>query len=98
MIGSYCEICRANYGECSHTGPKDFGSAPKSRVAEVVLIGTPLSDREIERKAEELLDGCIMALQQFDTKTLERISDYRKRVYADGWIQKMIDDYIEVWR
>lgn len=60
-----------------------------------LLIGhiDPRSDA-----ADRLLDGIMMALQEFDTDTLLGIADYRDTLDPEGWMQKLIRDYVEVWR
>jgi hypothetical protein len=63
---------------------------------EVILIGTPRT--ETSDAADRLLDGIIVALQEFDTETLNTIADYRDTLDPDGWMQRMIRAYIEVWR
>lgn len=65
---------------------------------EIVLIGTQPEDRAIEKKGEELLDGFIIALQDFDTETLMEIAEYRHRVNPEGWMQHAIWGYVDVWR
>ncbi len=63
---------------------------------EVVLIGTPRT--ETSDAADRLLDGCTMALEEFDTETLLAIADLRERLNPGGWMQRMIWQYVEVWR
>jgi hypothetical protein len=65
-------------------------------MSEIILIGTPATP--ISDAADLLLDGITMALQQFDTKTLNEIADYRDSINPDGWMQKLIRQYVEVWR
>lgn len=65
---------------------------------EIVLIGTQPEDRAIERKADELIDSVIVALQDFDTETLLAIADWREKVNPGGWSQRMILEYVDVWR
>lgn len=64
--------------------------------APVILIGR--ASDPVDAKADELLDGCIIALQDFDTATLHAIADLRNEINPGGWMQKMILDYIEAWR
>ncbi len=61
----------------------------------VLLIGNidPRSD-----EADRLLDGITAALQEFDTETLRAIAAYRDEINPDGWMQKLIREYVEVWR
>jgi hypothetical protein len=63
----------------------------------------PESDfAELERcaakPAEELLDGLLCELGRVDTDTLQAIADYRHAIRPDGWMQKMILEYLDVWR
>lgn len=62
----------------------------------VILIGTPRT--EISDAADRLLDGFTVALQEFDTTTLLAIADYRDTIHKDGWMQRVIREYVEVWR
>ena len=65
-------------------------------MAEVTLIGrehTPTDDL-----ADRLLDGCIVALQEFTTEELLAIAALRDEINPDGWMQQMIRGYVEVWR
>ena len=64
-----------------------------------------ISDQEfvaLERKAakpsEELLDGFLVALGEVDTETLAAIADYRDAIRPNGWMQRCIREYLEVWR
>ncbi len=63
---------------------------------EIILIGTPQT--ETSDAADRLLDGVIVALQEFDTETLQAIAEYRDSLDPGGWMQRMIRAYIEVWR
>lgn len=67
------------------------GAAPPE-----ILIGMPPT--EISDQADRLLDGITVALQEFDTETLRAIADYRDTIHEDGWMQKLIREYVEVWR
>jgi hypothetical protein len=67
-------------------------------MTEIVVIGLQPDDQAIQNLAEELLDGCISALQAFDTETLEAIAALREKINPGGWMQTMIWQYIEVWR
>ena len=65
-------------------------------MTEVILIGrerTPVDDA-----ADRLLDRVMGALEEFDTETLEAISALRSEVHPDGWMQKMINGYVEMYR
>jgi hypothetical protein len=62
----------------------------------VILIGRPASP--ITDASEHLLDGFILAMQEFDTETLLAIADDRDEIDPDGWMQKCIRGYVEVWR
>ncbi len=62
----------------------------------LILIGRP--ETATTRASEELLDGCIMALQPFDTETLRAIAEERDEINPGGWMQAMIRGYLEVWR
>jgi hypothetical protein len=54
--------------------------------------------REIEQDADLLLDGITVALQEFDTNTLVAIAECRDRIHKDGWMQRLIREYVEIWR
>ena len=68
----------------------------KPDAAPVVLVGTPRS--ETSDAADRLLDGITVALQEFDTETLLAIADYRDSIHKDGWMQRLVREYVEVWR
>src|SRR5262245_4170311 len=55
-------------------------------------------DESSKRKAEDLLDGLIVALQDFSTEDLESIAEYRDAIHPGGWMQTMIREYVDVWR
>lgn len=63
---------------------------------EIILIGTPRT--ATSDAADLLLDAIALALQDFDTDTLNAIADYREGIYAECWMPKLIRSYIEVWR
>ena len=64
--------------------------------AEVILIGRlhDATDDALDR----LLDGCVIALQDFSTEELRAMADRRDEIHADGWMQRMIREYVDVWR
>lgn len=63
---------------------------------EIILIGTPRT--EASDAADRLLDGIIVALQEFDTETLRAIVAERERIDPDDWMVSCIRGYLEVWR
>lgn len=63
---------------------------------QVILIGTPRT--AASDAADLLLDSIIVALQEFDTETLNAIADYRDTVREDGWMSRLIREYVDVWR
>lgn len=52
----------------------------------------------VQGKADRLLDGCTIALQELDTETLEAIATLREKINPGGWMQNMIWQHIEAWR
>ncbi len=48
--------------------------------------------------ADDLVEDIAVALQHFDTPTLRAIADYRDSICEDGWMQRLIREYVEVWR
>lgn len=62
----------------------------------VTVIG--LDPSPIDDASERLLDGFIVAMQEFDTETLRAIADRRDQINKDGWMQRIIREYVEVWR
>lgn len=54
--------------------------------------------RRAAKPAEELLDGFILELANVDTETLTAIADYREAIHPDGWMQRCIREYMDVWR
>lgn len=68
---------------------------------DVLPNGTTLLVGRIDPRsdaADRLLDGITVALQEFDTPTLRAIADYRDTIHKDGWMQRLIREYVEVWR
>jgi len=55
-------------------------------------------ERKASKPADELLDGFLVALGEVDTDTLVAIADYRDAIRPDGWMQRCIREYVEVWR
>jgi hypothetical protein len=55
-------------------------------------------ERKAAKPADELLDGFLVALAQVDTETLSAIADYRHAIHPDGWMQRCIREYLDVWR
>ena len=55
-------------------------------------------ERKFAKPAERLLDGIILQFGEFDTDTLNGIADYRDAIRPDGWMQRMIREYVDVWR
>jgi hypothetical protein len=55
-------------------------------------------ERAFAKKAEELLDGFTVALQDFSTEDLRGIAAYRDSIHPDGWMQRVIREYVDVWR
>jgi hypothetical protein len=74
----------------------DRGLRGEAADGTVILIGTPRTDTS--DAADRLLDGITVALQEFDTETLNAIADYRDSIHKGGWMQKLIREYVEVWR
>jgi hypothetical protein len=66
------------------------------RCEPVILIGRPASP--VTDASERLLDGIIVALQDFDTETLLAIADDREEINPGGWMQNLIREYVDVWR
>jgi hypothetical protein len=78
-------------GSSNHTAN---GSPIASRNSEqVILVGTPRT--ATSDAADRLLDGITVALQEFDTETLNAIADYRDSIHKDGWMQRLIREYVE---
>lgn len=75
----------------------DKESLPESR-SEVVVIGPDPADQETVAKADDLVSGIVVVLQEFDTETLLAIADFRDTIRPDGWMQSLIREYVEVWR
>jgi hypothetical protein len=73
-----------------------LGPWKEATVPEIILIGTPRT--ETSDAADRLLDGIIVALQEFDTETLLAIADYRDSIHKDGWMQRVIREYVDTWR
>jgi hypothetical protein len=63
-----------------------------------IVIGQPFCEREVSDKADRLLDGFIVAMQDLSTDELLEIAEYRHRVSPDGWMSQCIFQYVDVWR
>jgi len=66
--------------------------------SEEILIGPDPEDYAVSSWADNLLDEITLVLQEHKTEELEAIAAYRDKIYANGWMQRMIREYIEVWR
>jgi len=56
------------------------------------------ADREqVQAEGDRLIDHILGVLGEFDKKTLAAIADERDRIRPDGWSQKMIREYLDVW-
>ena len=62
---------------------------------EVILIGEARS--EVTDAVDRLIDEILGVLGGFDKDLLRRVADHRDGIRVDGWIQKMIREYLEVW-
>jgi hypothetical protein len=62
----------------------------------VAVIGR--AAEAIDYQAELLLDGVIVAMQNYDTETLRAVADRREEINPGGWMTKMIREYVDVWR
>lgn len=58
----------------------------------------PMTDTRAADLADRLLDGVTVALQEFTTEELRQVASYRDEIHPDGWMQRMIREYVEVWR
>lgn len=63
---------------------------------EIILIGRPASP--VTGASERLLDGFIVELSKLDTETLRAIAAERDEIDPDGWMQRCIRGYLDVWR
>lgn len=48
--------------------------------------------------ADKVLDGITVALQDFTTAQLLAVAEHRDAIADDGWMAKLIREYVEVWR
>jgi hypothetical protein len=62
------------------------------------VVVTVADEQTPAEKADRLLSELIVALQDFSTDDLRAIADYRDTLHPDGWMQKMIREYLDVWR
>jgi hypothetical protein len=63
-----------------------------------ILIGQPYCQWDVAEKADRLLDGITVELQTWTTEELEEIAAYRESINAEGWMARLIREYVEVWR
>ena len=62
-------------------------------MTEVILIGRP------EHKPfDELIDAISVDLGHRDTETLRAIAEEARARNPEGWLVKMLDEYLDVWR
>lgn len=82
-----CIDCTHDYCRCAAQAAANVWSDPS------ISIGA---------KTAELTDLAVDALsvlfQDVPTDVLLAIADERDRIYAEGWIQRVIRDYIEAYR
>ena len=55
-------------------------------------------ERRAAKPAEALLDGFTVEMSNFDTETLLTIAEYRDAIDPAGWYQRIIREYVDVWR
>jgi hypothetical protein len=49
-------------------------------------------------KGEELIEELLVTLGHFDTRFLRHARNQAELVNADGWLYKMLAEYLQVWR
>jgi len=45
-----------------------------------------------------VVDGCVMAMQEFSVAELDALAEHAEKVNATGWLPLMIREYLNVWR
>jgi hypothetical protein len=48
--------------------------------------------------ADRVLDGVIVALQDFTTEELHAVADHREQIYAECWMPRLIREYVGMHR
>lgn len=71
--------------------PKGVNQMPLTKAeneAELALI----------REVDQVVDACVLALQIFPPDQLRRVADESYRRNPSGWLPKMVNEYLSVWR
>lgn len=50
------------------------------------------------RELDEVVDACVMALALFPADQLRRVADESYDRNPSGWLPKMVNEYLSVWR
>lgn len=53
---------------------------------------------EEDVRGEELIESLLVALGEFDTVFLRHARDQAELVNPEGWLYKMLSEYLSVWR
>lgn len=51
-----------------------------------------------ERLSQEITEGCLVLLGEYDTDLLRAGLEEARIVNPDGWMAKMLGEYLEFWR
>ncbi len=54
--------------------------------------------RPIYETQDLVVDGCIMAMQDFTVEELVALAEHAEKINATGWLPLMIREYLNVWR
>jgi hypothetical protein len=69
------------------TAPENRNAAPSTATL-----------RPVYETQDLVVDGCIMAMQDFSVAELTALAEHAEKINADGWLPKMIREYLNVWR
>jgi hypothetical protein len=53
---------------------------------------------EEDVRGEELIESLLVALGEFDTAFLRHAREQAELVNPEGWLYKMLSEYLSVWR
>lgn len=54
--------------------------------------------RPVYEVQDLVVDGCIMAMQEFSVAELTALAEWAEKINATGWLPLMIREYLNVWR
>jgi hypothetical protein len=56
------------------------------------------ASRTISEVQDLVVDGCVVAMQDFTWAELSAVADQEEKINPDGWLPKLVREYLNVWR